>query len=562
MRPIFISLSLVLFLQTGIAQATNERASFGSSISSQNPLRIWWCPGTYKVTRDLLPPIQSGKTPSVEAAKNEYEPVQIILRPDRPISEFTARIEKLPPGITAEICVAQYLKVDVPSDEFGRKDWYPDPLVPLHTPVDLKNGENTPLWITFYISPEAHAGDQACELVLTQKQSKIATIPIGIHVFDFALPTQTHTETAYGMNVELDWHGPLDYSQKLAVWEKYALNLAKHRLSCYDPMAPAQIKVTFPSNGDQEPKIDFSDFDQMAKHRLEEMNFSSFSFPKPLIPDVYQGHAPGTPQYDRMYRAVRQKIRDHLAEKGWLEKCYNYWCDEPKTETYASVKATMDEFHRTFPNLRNILTICYDKAPMPLLYGAIDIWVVATNMIDFKTARERQKLGEKVWWYVCCVPRYPYPNNFIDHPAINHRIHFWMIEKYNLDGSLYWSTTYWKYKNPWEDPRSYNGPDKKTSWGNGDGYLLYPPSRQPSQVPVVEGPINSIRIEMIREGLEDREYFWLLRQRSGSHPHAALSLADQLIESPVRFNADPQALYAARRKLARAIMGDTAPQRP
>jgi hypothetical protein len=390
-------------------------------------------------------------------------------------------------------------------------------------------------------------------LVLTEKQTQITVIPISIHVFDFTLSAQTHTDTAYGMNVEPDWHGPLDYDQKLAVWEKYTLNLARHRLSCYDPMAPAQIKITFFNDPNAEPRLDFTAFDEMAKHRLDEMKFSSFNFPMPQIPSTFHGQGPGTPLYDQMYQKVKLKIFEHLREKGWLAKCYHYWCDEPKAEDYSSVLKGMDQYHRTLPGLRNILTFCYDKAPMAAFYGAIDIWVAATNMIDFKTAGERQKLGDKVWWYVCCVTRYPYPNNFIDHPAINHRIHFWMIEKYNLDGSLYWATTYWKYKNPWEDPRSYNGPDKKTSWGNGDGYLLYPPSRKPSKTPVVEGPVNSIRIEMIREGLEDREYFWLLKQKLGNKKHSALRLPDRLIQSPTKFTLNPQSLYSARHELGQVI---------
>jgi hypothetical protein len=36
---------------------------------------------------------------------------------------------------------------------------------------------------------------------------------------------------------------------------------------------------------------------------------------------------------------------------------------------------------------------------------------------------------------------------------------------------------------------------------------LYPPSRQPGKTPMIAGPVNTIRLEMIREGLEDREYF-------------------------------------------------------
>ena len=54
----------------------------------------------------------------------------------------------------------------------------------------------------------------------------------------------------------------------------------------------------------------------------------------------------------------------------------------------------------------------------------------------------------------------------------------------------------------------------RRAWGNGDGRFLYPPNRQPNknETPNFEAPVNSIRWEMLREGIEDTEYFWTLRQ--------------------------------------------------
>ena len=82
------------------------------------------------------------------------------------------------------------------------------------------------------------------------------------------------------------------------------------------------------------------------------------------------------------------------------------------------------------------------------------------------------------------------------------------MERAGVDGSLYWSITWWA-QNPWETAMSIN-PDGGF-WGNGDGRLLYPPRRSKPDSPVIEPPVTSIRLEMIREGLEDREYFHLLR---------------------------------------------------
>ena len=233
----------------------------------------------------------------------------------------------------------------------------------------------------------------------------------------------------------------------------------------------------------------------------------------------------------------------------------------------------MDIIKRHCPGLTRLLT----EQPEPALAGHVDLWVPVLSMYKEAACRARQAAGDQVWWYVCCGPRAPHPNNFIDHPAINHRIRFWMMEKYGVTGSLYWATTYWYGKgnvlrNPWTSAMSVS-PDGGT-WGNGDGMLLYPACRAPSEKAVVAGPVPSIRIEMLREGLEDREYFWLLKESvkklEEAAPNAAgdirkqcddaLALAKQALAAPDRlatslteYTKDPADLYRERDALAGAI---------
>ncbi len=139
-----------------------------------------------------------------------------------------------------------------------------------------------------------------------------------------------------------------------------------------------------------------------------------------------------------------------------------------------------------------------------------------------------------------------------------------MIEKYGTNGSLYWSVTYWA-QNPWQTAMSYS-PDGGT-WGNGDGRLLYPPTKEKPDKAMVCGPINSIRFEMLREGLEDREYLYLLtreieRLKKKADASAAQAVAegekamgavDRLVRSLTDYETDPQKLYEARAGLARAL---------
>lgn len=140
-----------------------------------------------------------------------------------------------------------------------------------------------------------------------------------------------------------------------------------------------------------------------------------------------------------------------------------------------------------------------------------------------------------------------------------------MMEKYNVDGDLYWSTTYWA-QNPWETTMSYNVSDNY-EFGNGDGRLLYPPTKaKPSKV-LIKPPITSIRFELIREGLEDKEYFYLLqhqmniiKQKNNTkfdkyivEGEKSLHLINALVGSLFSFESNPKKLYEVRFKIAKTL---------
>jgi len=115
-----------------------------------------------------------------------------------------------------------------------------------------------------------------------------------------------------------------------------------------------------------------------------------------------------------------------------------------------------------------------------------------------------------MWWYWCGSAA-GYPTYNVDDYATSPRVLAWYRYRFSIEGELYWATTVYSrledgaYKKPidvWENPQ--------TGTGNGDGMLIYPGSKVG-----IQGPIGSIRTEMIREGMEDGEYFWLYEQARG-----------------------------------------------
>ena len=92
----------------------------------------------------------------------------------------------------------------------------------------------------------------------------------------------------------------------------------------------------------------------------------------------------------------------------------------------------------------------------------------------------------------------------IDTKAAANRVVSWMSYKYNVSGELYWGV------NAADGIYTGGGDGGVTSWGeqwlfggNGEGSLTYP-----GRVGVIGGehfiPVASMRLKLIRDGLEDR----------------------------------------------------------
>jgi hypothetical protein len=104
-------------------------------------------------------------------------------------------------------------------------------------------------------------------------------------------------------------------------------------------------------------------------------------------------------------------------------------------------------------------------------------------------------------------------------------------------------------------------------WGNGDGRFLYPPRREPTagQPPCLDAPINSLRWENLRDGMEDYEYFWLLQQGLQhelawrgetdlvKQARELLRVPDEVSRDLTHFTTDPRPMLDHRDRVARMI---------
>ncbi len=573
------------------------RSNYGAVIEGMTgDTAVWWCNATNKVPRQRILPRETAPAACLAAAKNDFEAVQIVVRPEKPLLGLTAACSGLSGAdgahITAdeiEILQVYYHFVEHPTDATGvRADW-PDALPPLDKPIDVAAGENQPLWILVHVPTSARAGEYTGTVEL-KAEGFSAAVPLRLRVWDFALPERNHLQTAFGLSMGnvFRYHQAKTDAQRRQLVDYYLQCFADHRISPYDPTPLDPIRVRFlPEADPPRAEVDFRAFDKAMTRAVEQYHFTGFRLPiqgmgggtfharyEPKI----DSYGEDTPQYKAMFSSYVQQLESHLREKGWLEMVYVYWFDEPDPKDYQFVRDGMQRLKTYAPGLPTMLT----EEPVEALAGPIDIWCPVSPRYEHQAAEARRAHGEQFWWYVCCYPKTPYCTLFIDHPATELRNWFWQTWKRDIVGTLVWQSNYWtssaaypdEPQNPYEDPMGYvsgysTPKGTKRFWGNGDGRFIYPPLAaavpgKSGSEPVLQRPVSSIRWEMLREGVEDYEMLYLLREllekqadnlpaQQAEKLRALLVVPESITTDMTTFSTDSAPIYAQRAAVALAI---------
>ena len=88
---------------------------------------------------------------------------------------------------------------------------------------------------------------------------------------------------------------------------------------------------------------------------------------------------------------------------------------------------------------------------------------------------------------------------------------------------------------------------------NGEGSFFYPGdfTKRYTGQPNVDGPVSSLRFELLREGIEDYEYLNMLRDIGDSK--FADSIVHNMVIDVSTFSRSLDDLYAARRAMAQRL---------
>ena len=178
-------------------------------------------------------------------------------------------------------------------------------------------------------------------------------------------------------------------------------------------------------------------------------------------------------------------------------------------------------------------------------YGSyINRWTDKNNYEFYGNKQFQQRYDEyadsvqKRWWYICVSPTLPHPNYFKYYQGAAQRITLWQQYMFHSDGLLYWDMM-----------QGWNGTNKKrNSCGDGDGQLIYW-----GEIWGQTGPVSSIRLEYIRDGIEDFQYMKQLERAGVGRDDVIAEYVNRVTTGVLFYSEDPYEIESARVDLGFAL---------
>ena len=498
-----------------------------------------------KVFKDepFAPPFVAGqierRPAEVSLCRNERETVQIVIVPamkDLKDLRVSIAADLVRTGGVGTIPVQDitiqrvgYVRIGPPEYNWlvEKQGEYPDVLFP-NEPMDVPAMQDAqPFFITVMAREQTPAGDYAGVIRVEADDCRAVEIPLNVRVWDFQIPAKPNFKVSMWMNE--NWIKAFyKYPERtpFEVRKRFYQMHLDHRIS------PIH---TFPEGGGDM----IEDFEYLMANGQ-----NCFFVPVP-------GYTPedGRPAAAGKLLATRALLR----RKGWDPYVLFYSMDEVAVMARHLIPqmVEMNNWVKTvIPEWPRLET----SAPEKDLFGAADVWCPTIDSFDPRILSERMASGDRLWFYTV----WGRPGIMIEFPATDHRLMFWECFKYGAEGFLYWGTTHWDFNcegdQRWPDKPwiTYN----RQPGHNGCGYLIYP---GPGGT-----PLSSIRLELVRDGIEDYEYLYLLRQMlraaGAKTPEplrkqamAELNIDPEVLVDNMVFTENPAKILHARKRIAELI---------
>ena len=504
-------------------------------------LVLWTTPATHKVRDHERAPETERSGLQLSAARNEFEPVQLLLGPAS--GSVTATIDPFP-----DLGGGQRVELSAVSYESG----WSEHLTPLPSggSISLSGDQPAPLWITVYVPTGAPAGDHVTTLHLAPSAGAAIDVPVQLRVFDFDLPGEISFATQLNVSISdlIPEGGGVDDAKTLLFEHRFTPKSVtwpsgfNWNISWDNASSSNQCEILWdePDEGDQ------YSIGWLAPRYILGEGWNGVGFPNAMLFQFVDNSTPrpadfcglsrgdhyGTAAYNAEWQQFLGALETYLSDHGLLEKSYYYVQNEPQNDEDHQLAAHLCRLAKeAAPQFR----IAISEEPKPEIAedagGACgyDIWIAHVRAYQESYAWQRQQdHGEEVWFYSLDHDPDPYFNpTRVDLQGIHQRIIPWVS---------------WHHR--------------ATGWAYYDAGRFF------------DGAQPTIRAELLREGIEDYEYLALANQRAGGGVHPAVFVdapADVTVDSVASgltsWTREPDALMALRYELGLYIEGsrDTLP---
>lgn len=587
LRTIFVlaGVSLISSLTCDFCYAQTENYTYTLTQSNAS-YSVWTTTPSNRIFKTQPAPSITGSDVKVYCAKNETEPFIIVIKPSID-GTITFNTGDFGSGIITEIHQVKYVNILAPTDNMGTTGDYPDPLWPLEngTTISVTANQNTAFWVNVYVPSTAVAGDYTINITMGG-----LTVPVNLHVFNFVVPADLHVNSQMNVsyqNILTKYSVPGYATEYWDYLDKIKLFLARHRLTPQNPLYPGGLTsgggiclIDYNCEGTLTDPYDIWGFETPADKFLTGNGFNNgtgfpvfpaISFnnsdasadqrPSPFCSlirsasDWYTGDNP-TSAYNQKWFTYITAIRDYLNSKNLLNKAYYYIASEPNDlADYDAVAWYSQELKKVAPDFKLMVS----EEPKPDIYNhpvysgsKIDIWLSALTKYNPLISWDREKNnGENTWIYFYSTPPYFNPVT-LDHPGIESKFTGWFLWKYRIKGLAHPSINGWNI-NPWNDPSGNN---------YGSLFMLYPPSEDNDNIAYGSNNhrlVPSIRFELMRDGLEDYEYLFLLNGSNMPDVNGSNESdiqVDKVIKGLTSYTRDDEYLYNLRRLIGLKVGGE------
>jgi hypothetical protein len=188
-----------------------------------------------------------------------------------------------------------------------------------------------------------------------------------------------------------------------------------------------------------------------------------------------------------------------IREQDLTIRSYFHISDEPTLDVipwYRSASDLVRAHLGEFPIIDAISNYEYYEL------GLVKRPIPANNHIEPFLEKEVPDL----WTYYCCSQYRGVSNRFFNMPSARNRVIGIQMYKFQIAGFLHWGYNFWNSQYSITSIDPYRSTDAGCGFPSGDAFLVYPGDN---------GPIESIRMEIFYEGLQDMRALQLLESLIG-----------------------------------------------